>query len=183
MGRGIEVGNIFQLGTRYSDSMGALFADEDGSLKPLIMGSYGIGVGRMLACIAEENRDDRGLMWPMSVAPFQVCLVSMGRQPETHERAEELYRSLQAAGLEVLFEDRDAGPGEKLATADLRGIPLRAILSERSLKNGGAEVKHRREEEGQIVPLEELAAFLKQRVAEELGTLDAGLDELPQLSE
>jgi prolyl-tRNA synthetase len=183
MGRGIEVGNIFQLGTRYSDSMGALFADEDGSLKPLIMGSYGIGVGRMLACIAEENRDGRGLMWPMSVAPFQVCLVSMGREPETHERAEELYRSLQAAGLEVLFEDRDAGPGEKLATADLRGIPLRAILSERSLKNGGAEVKHRREEEGQIVPLEELAVFLKERVAAELAGLDAGLDELPRLSE
>jgi prolyl-tRNA synthetase len=141
--RGIEYGNIFQLGTDYSVSLGALYNDEEGQQLPVVMGSYGIGVGRMLACIAEEHHDDRGLALPIGVAPYEVALISVGHDQPVTQLAEATYRQLEDAGVEVLFDDRDASPGVKFADADLRGIPLRVTISPRSLKAEGAEFKRR----------------------------------------
>ncbi|HZW04142.1 MAG TPA: proline--tRNA ligase, partial [Anaerolineaceae bacterium] len=125
--RGVEVGNIFQLGTRYSAALGCYYQDENGESHPVIMGSYGIGVGRLLACVAEEHHDEHGLIWPASVAPFQVHLVLLPgkNDPRPAEVAEALYRELRNAGIEVLFDDRNESPGVKLNDADLIGLPLR----------------------------------------------------------
>lgn len=129
--RGIEVGNIFKLGTYYSDSMGCKYLDKDGKAKPVIMGSYGIGVGRLLGCLAEEHHDNRGLVWPITVAPYQIHLVALkGGQ----EAADSIYTELTNKGFEVLFDDRDERVGVKLNDADLIGIPIRVTLSERSIK-------------------------------------------------
>ncbi|MHB1526799.1 MAG: proline--tRNA ligase [Candidatus Dormibacteria bacterium] len=144
--RGIEFGNIFQLGTAYSRDLGASFTDEDGSQQLVVMGSYGIGLGRMLACAAEEYHDQRGLALPISLAPFQVALVSVGSEPEVVALADSVYQELVAAGLDVLYDDRDVSPGVKFADADLRGMPLRVTVSPRSLKQGGVELKRRQGE-------------------------------------
>ena len=141
--RGVEVGNIFQLGTRYSAAMGATYIDEKGQSHPIVMGSYGIGLGRVMACIAEAHHDDKGLCWPMAVAPFQVMLVSLAKSAEIKATAEQAYADLRAAGVEVLFDDREISPGVKFGDADLIGLPLRLTISERSLKQGGAELKLR----------------------------------------
>lgn len=148
--RGVEVGNIFKLGTRYSESMGATFVDEDGEHRPVIMGSYGIGVGRLMACVAEEHNDDYGLMWPITVAPYEVHMVALRGG---FEEAERLYDKLSAAGLEVLFDDRDESPGVKFNDADLIGAPIRLTVGGRSLDRGGVELKLRREDEDELVPL------------------------------
>jgi prolyl-tRNA synthetase len=132
--RGIEVGNIFKLGTRYSDSLGARYLDRDGQLKPIVMGSYGIGSGRLLACIAEEYHDEHGLRLPITVAPYDVHIVAL---KGGEQAASDLYTQLQTAGVEVLLDDRDATPGVKFNDADLIGLPLRVTLGERSLKQGG----------------------------------------------
>jgi prolyl-tRNA synthetase len=161
--RGVEVGNIFALGTRYSDAMGCTFLDEDGSTKPVIMGSYGIGVGRLLACVAEEHHDEKGLAWPVSVAPYPLHLVVLaGKTPELLPQAEALYKQLVDAGLEPLFDDREESPGVKFMDADLIGCPLRLTLSERSLKAGGVEVKVRKTGEVSYHSLDNLAAALKE---------------------
>lgn len=143
--RGVEVGNIFQLGTGYAEALGATYLDADGSHKPVWMGSYGIGVGRLLACIAEEHRDADGLKWPVSVAPCHVHLVSLasGDGEEVRRAAEEIYATLTAAGLEVLYDDRDARPGVKFKDADLIGVPLRITVGARNLVNGQVELKLR----------------------------------------
>ncbi|MBX3049288.1 MAG: proline--tRNA ligase [Anaerolineales bacterium] len=168
--RGVEVGNIFKLGTRYSAALGATFLDEKGKEQPVIMGSYGIGSGRLLACAAEENHDDKGLVWPISVAPYQVHLLSLrGGQAQ----AETLYADLQAAGLEVLFDDREESPGIKFNDADLIGMPIRLTVSERSLNEGGVEFKLRHEVDKRIVALQDV-------VAEVLATRDALLAEIAQ---
>lgn len=138
--KGIEVGNIFQLGTRYSESMGCMYQDEDGVRKPVIMGSYGIGVGRLLACLAEHYNDESGLKLPISTAPYQVHLVSLVKDQEI---ADSIYTQLQEAGLEVLYDDRKESAGVKFADADLIGIPVRITLGNRSLKEGSVEVKLR----------------------------------------
>ncbi len=162
MERGVEVGNIFKLGTRYSDALGCTFLDQDGVQKPVIMGSYGIGVGRLLACVAEEHHDDHGLAWPITIAPFQVHLVLLRGKgmPEAEETAAKLYADLQAAGIEVLYDDRDESPGVKFNDADLIGIPVRITVSERAFAQGGVELKLRREQTKNIVPLEEIEAHL-----------------------
>ena len=161
--RGVEVGNIFALGTRYSDAMGCTFLDEDGSTKPVIMGSYGIGVGRLLACVAEEHHDEKGLTWPVSVAPYPIHLVLLaGKSPELLPQAEALYKQLVDAGLEPLFDDREESPGVKFMDADLIGCPLRLTLSERSLKSGGVEVKVRKTGEVSYHSHDNLAATLKE---------------------
>ena len=155
MSRGVEVGNIFKLGTRYTTAMGCTFSDENGLNQPVIMGSYGIGVGRLLACIAEEHHDDKGLVWPVSVAPYPVHMVILGGktgQPEA--AAAELDAQLQAAGLEALVDDRSESPGVEFNDADLIGLPLRLTVSDRALKQGGVEFKLRRGEEKFIVPIE-----------------------------
>ncbi len=177
--RGVEVGNIFQLGTRYGDAVGASFLDESGEERPIWMGSYGIGSGRLLACIAEEHHDEDGLKWPMSVAPFDVHLIPLGGKSgaddEAVRRAEDIKRSLEDAGLEVLIDDRDERAGVKFADADLIGLPLRVVVSRRSLARGGVEVRLRGERDGDVVPVERLAEDLIARKTALLEELDQGI--------
>lgn len=155
--RGVEVGNIFKLGTKYSEAFQAYFLDKDGQSKPVIMGSYGIGSGRLLACVAEEFHDKAGLIWPVTIAPYQVHLVMLNSSnPVVAETAERLYRDLRLAGLEVLFDDRtEATPGVKFADSDLLGMPLRLVVSDRSLKANSVEFKLRSQDDRQSVPVEE----------------------------
>ncbi len=159
--RGVEVGNIFKLGTRYTQALGATFLDEDGQSKPIVMGSYGIGLGRLLACIAEEHHDDNGLIWPVTVAPYQVSLVWLGGSAETQATAERIYQTLRAGGVEVLFDDRVASPGVKFNDADLIGLPLRVTVSDRALAQGGVELKRRDQADKRIVPESELLAVVR----------------------
>ncbi|MXX97036.1 MAG: proline--tRNA ligase [Rhodothermaceae bacterium] len=177
--RGIEVGNIFQLGTRYSSSMGATYTDEDGEGFPIVMGSYGIGVGRALACVAEEYSDDYGMDLPISVAPYHVILVSLGREGEVHEAAETLYHELLAAGVEILYDDRAVSPGVKFADADLRGIPLRCTVSSRSLKRGGAEFGRRRSKDLAILPLKQAVEQIQAGITECFNALNQRLEDPP----
>ncbi|MEX2144782.1 MAG: aminoacyl--tRNA ligase-related protein [Candidatus Spechtbacterales bacterium] len=152
--KAIEVGNIFKQGTRFSEPLGLMYKDEKGIKKPVIMGAYGIGLGRLMAAIVETHNDEKGIMWPESVAPFVAHIVAFsGGEKE----ARELYEKMVAQNLEVLYDDRrDLSPGEKLAEADLIGIPKRIIVSEKSLKAGGAEVKMRDSEKTEIVPLKDI---------------------------
>ena len=156
--RGIEVGNIFKLGTKYSDSMGAKVLDENGKMQSLVMGCYGIGVGRLLACIIEAHHDDHGIIWPISVAPFEVQIVVLtGRKPAGElEAAEKLYGQLKAAGLDVLLDDRDERAGVKFNDADLIGIPIRLTVGSRGLANGQVEMKLRHENDRSDVPLDQV---------------------------
>lgn len=156
--RGVEVGNIFKLGARYSQAMGATFLDESGGSRPIIMGSYGIGVTRLLACLAEHYRDEHGLMWPVAMAPYQVHLVALRGGEET---AVSLYHQLQESGIELLFDDRDESPGVKFNDADLIGLPIRLTVSGRSLQNGGVEIKVRHETERLIVALPEIVSHVQ----------------------
>jgi prolyl-tRNA synthetase len=141
----IEVGNIFQLGTRYSEPLGATYLDEHGKEHPIVMGSYGIGPARIAAAAVEQFADEQGISWPRSLAPWDVELVALGKAgtPE-REAAEGVYRELRAVGLDALIDDRDAGPGEKFADAELLGVPLRLTLGRRSLESGRLEAQVRR---------------------------------------
>ncbi|MFP5365059.1 MAG: proline--tRNA ligase [Thermoleophilia bacterium] len=141
----IEVGNIFQLGTRYSEPLGATFLDEEGVQRPIVMGSYGIGPARIVAAAVEQFADDRGISWPRALAPWDVEIVALGK-PGSDElaAAEGLYRHLRAIGLDVLLDDRAAGPGAKFADAELLGVPLRLTVGRRSLESGRAEAQRRR---------------------------------------
>lgn len=159
--RGVEVGNIFQLGTVYSEPLGATFLDENGRPQPILMGSYGLGVTRTLACLAEEHRDEHGLVWPVSVAPYHVHLVALRGGEET---ADSLYAQLRDAGVEVLYDDRSEAPGVKFNDADLIGLPLRLTVSKRSLKNGGVEAKLRREAAREIVPLADAVVYVQKQI-------------------
>ena len=162
--RGVEIGNIFKLGTRYSEALGCYFADEAGEKKPVIMGSYGIGVGRLLACLAEEHHDENGLCWPSSVAPYPAHLVLLpGKSGQPESVAADLYTSLVSAGLEPLFDDRQESPGVKFMDADLIGLPLRLTVGERSLKNGGVELKIRKS--GAMVTLSSAEAVERVKAA------------------
>lgn len=152
--KGVEVGNIFQLGTRYSESMGCYYQDEKGARQPVVMGSYGIGVGRLLACLAEEYHDDQGLCLPITTAPFQVHLVSL--VPETRI-ADAIYKDLEDSGIEVLYDERKESAGVKFADADLIGIPIRLTLGNRSLKEKSIEAKLRSDSEKRCaIPLDRL---------------------------
>ncbi len=164
--RGVEVGNIFKLGTKYSGALGATYLDRDGAAHPLVMGSYGVGVERTLACVAELHRDDAGLCWTVSTAPYHVALVSLGgaRFPDVAEAAEVLYADLVAAGLEPLFDDRDASAGVKFGDADLLGLPLRVTVGRRGLAEGVAEVKVRRTGEVEKVALASLVETLETKL-------------------
>jgi len=164
--RGIEVGHIFQLGRKYSEAMKATVLDESGKAVTMYMGCYGIGVTRIVAASIEQNHDAAGIIWPDALAPFHVVLVPMGMQksPAMRERAEALYAELQTAGVEVLFDDRDARPGVKFADAELLGIPHRLVLGERGLAAGTIEYRHRRASDNQDIPLAGLLAFLRERI-------------------
>lgn len=161
--RGVEVGNIFKLGTRYTETMGATYLDEQGVARPIIMGSYGVGVTRVLACLAEHHHDEQGLIWPITVAPYQVHLVVLRGGEDT---AVALYHQLQQAGVEVLFDDRDESPGVKFNDADLIGLPIRLTVSGRSLQNGGVECKLRRAAERTIIPLADVVSQVQAMIAE-----------------
>lgn len=155
--RSIEVGNIFGLGTRFSEALGLLFKDQDGTSKPVIMGSYGIGPGRVMGTIAELWSDDKGLVWPDSVAPFAVHLVALYDETgEVKKAAEGLYENLTAKGVEVLFDDRDVGAGEKFSDSDLIGIPRRIVVSAKTLKEGSVETKDRRTGKIEMVRIENI---------------------------
>jgi prolyl-tRNA synthetase len=169
--RGIEVGNIFQLGTRYSEAMNCYFTDEDGKNKPVIMGSYGIGVGRFLACLAEEYTDEKGLSLPISVAPYQVHLINLIKDKALSEK---IYEDLSNAGVEVLFDDRKESPGVKFTDADLIGIPIRITLGNRSVKEGKAEVKFRKNlDDNQLFDLDTLTS----KILESIKTLKQELEQ------
>jgi len=173
--RGVEVGNIFKLGTRYSEALGCLFETGDREMKPVIMGSYGIGIGRALACIAEVHHDEQGLRWPISVAPYQVQLVVLGGKGiDALPVADRLYEELWAAGVEVLYDDREATPGVKFNDADLVGLPLRLTVAPRGLASGMVELKRRDRQERELVPLEEIIT----RIKKEIAVLDAEVNAL-----
>jgi len=161
--RAIEVGHCFKLGTRYSAAVGATYLDENGQPQAIYMGSYGIGLDRLMAVVVELHNDADGIVWPDSVAPYQVHLVHIGKKGDgTKEQAEALYAELTAAGVEVLYDDRDdLGAGVKFKDADLIGIPWRVTLSGKSLAAGGVEVKRRNESERRVVAIEELKNVLK----------------------
>ncbi len=160
--RGIETGHCFKLGTRYSAAVGATFLDENGETQPVYMGSYGIGLDRLMAAIVEMHNDKDGIIWPDSVAPYQVHLVHIGKEGDgTREKADALYQQLLDAGIEVLYDDREGvGAGVKFKDADLIGIPWRATLSARSLEQGGVEVKRRDETDRTVMSVEELLVRL-----------------------
>ncbi len=152
----IEVGNIFKLGTRYSEPLGATYLDEDGTERPIAMGSYGIGPARIVAAAIEQGADERGIVWPANLAPWQVQLVSLAKPGEPErEAADSLYKELQASGAEVLYDDRDAGPGEKLTDAELLGCPLRVVVGRRGLAKGVVEASKRSGGEEHELPVEE----------------------------
>ncbi|HJS29240.1 MAG TPA: proline--tRNA ligase [Anaerolineales bacterium] len=161
MSRGVEVGNIFKLGTRFSEAFGCTYVDPDGKIRPVIMGSYGIGSGRLLASIVEEHHDDRGLALPISVAPFQVHLVQLKGGENT---SEDLYRAFKDEGVEVLYDDRDETAGVKFADADLIGNPIRVTVSQRTLSEKGVEVKLRKETKAVVVPLDSLYREITARI-------------------
>jgi prolyl-tRNA synthetase len=162
--RGIEVGHIFQLGTKYSVAMNATVQDKDGTDTPMAMGCYGIGVTRIVAAAIEQNHDDKGIIWPEQLAPFDVVLVpiNMQRSDSLREAAEALYADLQGMGLEVLFDDRDARPGVKFADAELLGIPHRLVISERGLEANELEYRHRRDSDAQILKRDAALELLRE---------------------
>ncbi len=154
--RAIEVGNIFPLESKYTDALEVYFTDENGKQQSYIAGCYGIGVSRLVGALAEHFADEKGLVWPMSVAPFQVYLVVLGETDEVKAAGDKLYEDLKEKGIEVLYDDRaDARAGEKFADADLLGIPLRLVVSEKTLAEGRVELKKRQDSEVNLIPLEE----------------------------
>ena len=163
--RGIEVSQVFQLGTKYSEAMGATFMDEDGKEKPFQMGCYGIGVSRTLQAVVEQHHDDQGICWPVCVAPYEVEIVPLDVKGEVLDVAERIATAAVNAGLEVVLDDRKERAGVKFADADLMGFPYQVILGKRGVKNGVAEVKERASGERTEVPLDEVADWLAERMA------------------
>ncbi|MEY4481729.1 MAG: Prolyl-tRNA synthetase [Pseudomonadota bacterium] len=157
--RGIEVGHVFQLGTRYSESMNAVYLDEKGQSQPMVMGCYGIGVTRLLGAAIEQCFDDRGIVWPVSIAPFQVVLCPMGydRSDMVREASDKLYQELTAAGIEVILDDRGERPGAMFADWELIGVPYRVVIGERGLKEGQLEFQARTDTEATQVPVAEVS--------------------------
>ena len=153
--KSIEAGNVFPLGTKYSEAFNLKFVDENGEKKYVVMGTYGIGLGRVMATIVEKFYDDKGIIWPKEVAPFQVHLI------EIKSPAKKIYEDLVKAGIDVLYDDRDKTAGEKFADADLIGIPLRIVVSERTLEKDSVEIKRRDGEKVKFVKIKNLSKFLK----------------------
>ena len=155
--KAVEVGNIFNLGTKFSDALDLTYSDEKGAMQKVIMGCYGIGPGRVMGTIAELLSDDKGLVWPEAVAPFAVHLVALfDKNGKVKIEAENLYTKLVGAGIEVLYDDRDATAGEKFGDSDLIGIPKRIVMSEKTLAKGEVETKDRRTGKVEMVKIETL---------------------------
>jgi len=160
--KGIEVGHVFKLGTKFTERLGANYLDHDGVSRPIIMGTYGIGIGRLLASAIEQNNDEKGIIWPVAIAPYRVYLCPLSvDNAEVQKATDKLYKELTDAGIEVLYDDRTESPGVKLNDADLLGMPLRVVISPRTLKNASVEVKQRREKNSSILPLEGVAEKLR----------------------
>ena len=169
--RGIEVGHVFKVGTFYSEALGAYFLDDQGQQHPVIMGCYGIGLGRLLAGAIEQNHDDKGIIFPAAIAPYQVHLLALNADdPQVSTAAEDLYARLTAQGYEVLFDDRVESAGVKFNDADLLGMPVRLVVSSRNLKQSAVEVKRRHEAEGELAPLGEAEAALARLLSEDGAT-------------
>lgn len=163
--RGLEVGHIFKLGTFLSEALGAYFIDTNGVSRPIIMGCYGIGSGRLLAAVIEYSHDDKGIIWPMSIAPYHIYLCPLYLEnPQVATTAENLYADLEAQGFEVLFDDRKESPGIKFNDADLLGIPIRLTISPRTLETNSVEIKKRFVKKSQLVPLAETGEKLKKLI-------------------
>ncbi|MEJ1470061.1 MAG: His/Gly/Thr/Pro-type tRNA ligase C-terminal domain-containing protein, partial [Candidatus Sedimenticola sp. (ex Thyasira tokunagai)] len=164
--RGIEVGHIFQLGKKYSESMSATVLDESGRAQVMTMGCYGIGVSRVVAAAIEQNHDDKGIIWPNAIAPFQVALLpmKMSKSQRVREAAEKLYEQMSAAGIEVLLDDREVRPGFMFADMELIGIPHRVVVGERSLDEGRIEYRGRSESDNSMIDIDEIIPFLQQRL-------------------
>jgi len=162
--KAVEVGNIFKLGTKYSAPFNLNFKDKDGQEKLVLMGCYGIGLGRVLGTIVEINNDDKGIVWPKSVAPFDIHLICLGNSAKVRRVANQIYKNLSAYGrslegrqeFTVLYDDRDKTPGEKFAEADLIGIPLRIVVSERTLEKNSVEIKERKEKEAKLIKISQI---------------------------
>ena len=173
LSRGIEIGNIFQLGTKYTETMGYKVAMPDGTQKAPIMGCYGIGVGRALASVIEEKADDKGLVWPMTIAPWQVCLCPLRLDDENVSAiSDELYATLEKAGIEVLYDDRNVSAGIKLTDSELMGIPLRVVVSPKTLANNQAEVTIRATGEKVFFNLSELTSELLEMIKDEINEIE-----------
>ncbi len=167
--RGVEVGNIFKLGTRFSAAMGATYLDEKGESHPMVMGCYGIGPGRLIASVIEASHDENGIIWPVSIAPYDLYLVSLAtdRTPEVGAAADDVYKQLMGQGVEVLYDDRDERAGVKFNDADLMGMPLRLTVGKRGVENGVAELKFRRTGEVREVPLADIVEGIQAALQEE----------------
>jgi len=169
---GIEIGHVFKLGTFLSEKLGALFTDEKGVSHPMVMGCYGIGLGRLLAAIIEKHHDDKGIIWPLTIAPYHIYLCPLLREgSRVLEVAEKLYAECEAAELEALFDDRNESPGVKFNDADLLGIPLRVTISPRTLETNSVEVKWRSQKESELVPLEGITTRLTELISQGLSRL------------
>jgi prolyl-tRNA synthetase len=152
--RGIEIGHVFKLGTKYSDALDAKFLDDKGQSHPMIMGCYGIGIGRILISAIENSHDDKGIIWPAAIAPYSVVITPIRYEGEVKDAADKLYAQLNAAGIDAILDDRDARPGFKFADADLVGFPVRINIGDRGLKEGKVELKKRTAAEAEMVALE-----------------------------
>jgi prolyl-tRNA synthetase len=164
--RGIEVGHVFQLGSKYSEAMNATFLDESGKPQPMIMGCYGIGITRILGAAIEQNYDDKGIIWPESIAPFEVVLCPMGydRSEAVREQADKLYAELVAAGLDVILDDRGERPGVMFADWELIGVPHRIVIGDRGLKEGKVEYQGRRDTEATLLPVDSAAVTVTEKI-------------------
>ena len=161
--RGIEVGHVFKLGTFFTDTLGVTYLDREGRQRPVTMGCYGIGVGRLLAAAIEQNHDDKGIIFPPAIAPYQVHLIGLqSNSPTVREEAEVLEQRLEQAGLEVLYDDREESPGSKFNDADLLGLPVRVVVSDRTLREQAVEVKPRKNEKPSLVPRDQAVAKVKE---------------------
>jgi len=165
--KGIEIGHVFKLGTKYSTALGANFLDEKGQQRPLIMGCYGIGVGRILIAAVESLHDDKGIIWPTAIAPYTVVVTPIKYDGEVKTAADQLYEQLNAAGIDALLDDRDARPGFKFADADLIGIPYRITIGDRGLKEGKVELKKRTAAEPEMVGVGEIVERVKEMIGRE----------------
>ncbi|MFU8771392.1 MAG: His/Gly/Thr/Pro-type tRNA ligase C-terminal domain-containing protein, partial [Anaerolineales bacterium] len=179
--RGVEVGNIFKLGDRYNQSLNCFYLDKDGSKKPVIMGSYGISSSRLLACIAEAHHDEKGLIWPITVAPYQVHLLVLPSKdsPQPQTLADDLYQQLFENDIEVLYDDRDERPGVKFNDADLIGIPIRLTISQRSIQSGGVEFKLRSKPEKNIIPSGDIVEKVFNEISALQVLIELNLEQIP----
>ena len=168
--RGIEVGQIFYLGKKYSESLGATYLDAEGRERPIEMGCYGIGISRLVAAAIEQNHDTNGIIWPFSIAPFHVLLLPINYQDKaTHEAVNRLYQDLQKRGIEVLLDDRDERPGVKFKDADLIGIPLRVTVGAKGLEKGCVELRWRRDGTTEEIPTGAAAQKIQAIVSDAIG--------------